>query len=50
MEIPVEDHDLFTSSFAIAQAVLGQGADDLKFTLKRLYREYERWELKVSLE
>ena len=50
MGIPINDTYLFTVSFADDQAILAQDAYDMEFMLRRLYTEYQRWGLEVSLD
>lgn len=49
MGIPINETYLFTLSFADDQAVFAQDAYDLEFMLKRLYEEYAKWGLQISL-
>lgn len=50
MGIPVDDSTLFTLSFADDQAIIAQDSYDMEFMMRRLYTEYEKWGLQVSLE
>ena len=50
MGISVGEDYLFTLSFADDQAVLAQDAYDLEFMLSRLYAEYQKWGLEVSIK
>lgn len=50
MGIPINNEQLFTLSFADDQVVLAQDAYDLEFMIKRLYNEYKKWGLQVSLQ
>lgn len=49
MGIPINQTHLFTLSFADDQAVFAQDAYDLEFMLRRLYEEYAKWGLQISL-
>lgn len=50
MGIPIGDNTLFTLSFADDQVVIAQDSYDLEFMTKRLYQEYNKWGLQVSLK
>lgn len=50
MDIPINNEQLFIVSFADDQVVLAQDAYDLEFMIKRLYNEYKKWGLQVSLQ
>ena len=50
MGIPIDDTFLFTLSFADDQAIVAQDSYDMEFMLRRLYIEYEKWGLQISLE
>lgn len=50
MGIPINEHFLFTLSFADDQVVLAQDAYDLEFMLRRLNNEYSKWGLQISLQ
>lgn len=50
MGLPINDTHLFTLSFADDQVIVAQDSFDLEFMLRRLYSEYRKWGLEVSLE
>lgn len=50
MGIPIGESYLLTLSFADDQVILAEDSYDMEFVLKRLYTEYEKWGLQVSLE
>ena len=50
MGVPISDTYLFNLNFADDQVIIAQDAYDLEFMLKRLYKEYERWGMTVSLK
>lgn len=50
MRIPINKDYLFSLNFADDQVVMAQDSYDLKFMVKRLYDEYRKWGLQVSLE
>ena len=50
MGILIVDDTLFTLSFADDQVVIAQDSFDLEFMTKRLYQEYNKWGLQVSLK
>lgn len=49
MGVPIGEDTLFSLSFADDQVILAQDAYDLEFMMRRLYNEYEKWGLQVSL-
>ena len=49
MGLTVNDVQIFSLSFADDQAVIAQDDYDLEFMIRRLYQEYDRWGLQMSL-
>ena len=50
MGIKINNASLYTLSFADDQAIIAQDSYDMEFMLRRLYTEYEKWGLQVSLQ
>ncbi|KAF2890580.1 hypothetical protein ILUMI_15593 [Ignelater luminosus] len=47
---PINEDYLFSLNFADDPAVVAQDSNDLEFMVRRLYDEYSKWGLQVSLE
>lgn len=50
MGIPISNEHSFTVSFTDDQVVIAQDAYDLEFMLNRLYKSYDKSNLKVHLD